>query len=94
MTEFYRTLKEKITEIALITCFSDESVGLSEFTLLCMKFTNNRIIETPLKFIEKLISKMFEFELAKAQYTDQNSIFNSMLNRFNKIDDLVTGLQV
>ena len=37
---------------------------------------------------------MFEFELAKAQYTDPNSIFNQMLNRFNKIDDLVTGLQV
>ena len=59
---------------------------------MCMKFANNLIIEIPLKFIEKLISKMFEFELAKAQYTDPNSIFNSMLNRFNKIDDLVTGL--
>ena len=76
VTEFYRTLKEQISEIAMITVFADESVGLSQFTLPCMKFANNKAVENPLKFIEGLISKMFEFELAKAQLVDGFSIFN------------------
>ena len=78
----------------MITVLSDESVTLSEFSLLCMKFSNNRVIENPLKFIEKLISKMFEFELSKAQVVDEKSIFNQMLNRFSSLSALITGSDV
>ena len=56
-----------------------------------MKFSNNKIIEEPLKFIDRIIEKMFEFELVKVQYVDARCPFNSMLNRFDKLDSLVTG---
>ena len=63
--------------------------------MLCMKFTNNEIITNPLKFIEGLISRMFEFELAKtAFYIDSRSPFTQMLNRFDHLDQLVIGLDL
>ena len=83
-----------MTEIATITCYSDESVGRAEFTLLIMKFANNELIEDPLEFLEKLISKMFEYELAKANYVDKRSPFNSMLSKFTKADELLDGNEV
>ena len=69
-------------------------MGRAEFTLLIMKFANNKLIEDPLEFLEKLISKMFEYELAKVQYVDKKSPFNSMLSRFDKTDDLLCGNDV
>ena len=59
-----------------------------------MKFANNKSIEEPLKFLEKLISKMFEYELAKVQYVDERSPFNNMLSRFTKTDELLDGNEV
>ena len=59
-----------------------------------MKFANNELIEDPLEFLEKLISKMFEYELAKANYVDKRSPFNSMLSKFTKADELLDGNEV
>ena len=65
MTEIFRTFKEKFIKDAKTACDADPNLNRAEMTLLCMKFSRNPIIRDRLDFIDRLFSKIVDFDALK-----------------------------
>ena len=55
-------IRQVIMETATLGCDSHPWIGKAEFTVLCMKFGNNRIVTETINYLDKKISKMIDFD--------------------------------
>ena len=55
-------LKKAVEDAAALACDSHPTVGKAEFTVLVMKFGNNKVVQEAVLYLEKKISKMIDFD--------------------------------
>ena len=55
-------LKKVIVDAAVLACNSHPRIGKAEFTVLAMKFSNNKVIKDVIYYLDKKISKMIDFD--------------------------------
>ena len=64
-------------------------IGKAEFTVIVMKFGNNRTVYDAVAFLDKKISKMIDFDQAKSSFIEEKSIFVDLLMHISSDKDLV-----
>lgn len=82
-------LKKTIMEAAVLACNSHPRIGKAEFSVLAMKFSNNRIVKDAIYYLDKKISKMIDFDQHKSSFIENKSPFTQMIMHCTKEDDLV-----
>lgn len=55
-------IKKEVIKAAALACDSHEKIGKAEFTVLCMKFGNNKTVKDTIAFLEKKVGKMIDFD--------------------------------
>ena len=55
-------LREVVIQAAALACDSHPWIGKAEFTVLCMKFGNNRSVYETVNYLDKKLSKMIDFD--------------------------------
>ena len=55
-------LKEVTMEMGVLACDSHLSIGKAEFSVLCMKFGNNKSVCETINYLDKKVSKVIDFD--------------------------------
>lgn len=82
-------LKKTIMDAAVLACNSHTRIGKAEFSVLAMKFSNNRVVKDVIYYLDKKISKMIDFDQHKSSFIENKSPFTQMIMHCHKEDDLV-----
>jgi len=88
------TIKQIIMDQATIACDSDPSVDKAEFTLYIMKFANNPTVKEILKYLERMVAQIIEFDMTIRQRNEKMCPFTSMLCYFQNDTTFVKGAQL
>ena len=91
---YLRGIKRELGRIAILVVDSDDEVGRAEFSLLCLKFQSNPIIRDRVNYLDRLISKATDFDVLSSQHLDKCGPFDSMINKFERLDQLIRGTNV
>lgn len=87
-------LKDAVVESAVLACDSHPKIGKAEFTVLTMKFGNNKVMKEAVFYLEKKISKMIDFDQQKSSFAEKKSIFTDLILHMSSEKDLVRDAQV
>ena len=82
-------LKNEVVESAVLACDSHPRIGKAEFTVLTMKFGNNKVVQDAVWYIEKKISKLIDFDQQKGSFIEKKSIFTDLILTMSSEKDLV-----
>ena len=87
-------LKQCVQQAAALACDGHPVIGKAEFTVLVMKFGNNKVVYDTVAFLDKKISKMIDFDQAKSSYVEEKSIFVELLMHFESDKDLIRNEKI
>ncbi len=94
INEIYTEKIKALQDLAVLICEAQDSEGqiksAAEFSVYMMKFSHRPEIESALKFIEKKISNLLEFNLQFLTSNEKTCVFTPMIMMF-KEKQLLTG---
>lgn len=68
-------LKQAVQQSAVLACISHPVARKADFVVYVMKFGNNRVVQDAIKYLDKKISKMIDFDQTKSSVLEETSIF-------------------
>ena len=84
-------LKEVIMEMGVLACDSHPSIGKAEFSVLCMKFGNNKSVCDAINYLDKKVSKVIDFDQKMSDILEKKSIFTELILHFQSDSTLIRG---
>ena len=82
-------LKKAIEKAAALACDSHPIIGKAQFTVLCMKFGNSKLVKDQIVFLEKKVSKMIDFDQKKSSFIEERSLFSKLISNMSSEKDLI-----
>ena len=87
-------LKEVTMEMGVLACDSHPSIGKAEFSVLCMKFGNNKSVCETINYLDKKVSKVIDFDQQMSDILETKSIFTELILHFQSDSQLIRGKEL
>lgn len=87
-------LQEVVMETAALACDSHPWIGKAEFTVLCMKFANNRHVSETVNYLDQKLSKMIDFDQQMSSFLEKKSVFTELIMHMQAENELICNAEV